>query len=1206
MAGYCVAVLPLRLVIDPAAAVDGLLVSTQQAVAQGMAHRNYPYSHLIKALGLRRDPARPPLASVSFNLDRMDASPCFAGLQTQVDANAHGAVRWDLNWNILHDADGLQIDAYYNRDLFDADRIQSWLLRYTQILESFTQAAQDGPAQPPMAITQLDTLAGRVAASASLTPTAVAVIDQSGQVDYAGLDGMATALAQRLADAGVRAGDRVAFRLQRGLGPVVAILAAMRLGAAFVPLDDEHPDEHHAYVLNDSAATAVVIDAGARRPTRALAVVEWTREQATTTARQPAPAMPADTTAYVLYTSGSTGRPKGVCVSHAAIATYVPAMLERLALTGPLSFAMVSSFAADLGYTSVFGALWTGGALHAVDAQTARDPAALQRWMARTPVDVLKIVPTHLAALLDIPDAQSLLPRRALILGGDVLSWRLVDRIRALGGTCRVFNHYGPTETTVGACMTEASDALRLDGEHAVPVGLPLAGYRVALLDASGRELAEGDGEIVISGSAVAQGYTQPEMAGKEKFGMTQGAERCYRTGDLGRRRPDGAIVFLGRGDEMVKIRGHRIEPAGLAELLRAHAQVRDAVVLVEQREGREPVLCAAVAGEVDGATLLAWLAKQVPAAMVPQRCVVCDALPLTANGKIDRQALLAKAVAPTTPSQSPQALPQALQAYPALEIMLELWRSVLQSDQVGPDDDFFALGGDSIMAIQIVGRARGRGLALTPTQVFQAPTPRGLAQLAVPASDLAGREAVAGPVPLTPIQRWFMETPMPDRNRWCLTAVFALPRVPTLNRLRAAAAAVQSRHDALRVSWVMEPQGMVQQLATSCVPTVQLVQATVQNAAALQQSEDELANTLMASLDLSRGSVFAMGAIALPDGCARLVVAVHHAVFDMVSWSILADDLAAELLNEGTSAPMASTSWTWWSRALSDRVQPASATLPYWAEVARGAAGTASVPVDEPEGSNVEGSVQEARLVLDPTLALRFLDGMSAVYGLRPHEAVLAAVGAGLADWTQGSLTWELEGHGRQPFDPAIDLSRSIGWFTTRYPAVLPGPVPDVQAWVVSMKETLRSIPDHGMSYGLLRHGGHETLRIEPQLSFNFVGELSQFGNQAMALQRLGAGTERAVDAARRHLLAFDGWQQNGALVVSCRYAGRHHASTIQALLARIQGSVEQLADACLASAAAVYTPSDFTGMSFSQDELDTLLGEIAGTGSETESDHE
>src|SRR5690606_9457677 len=252
---------------------------------------------------------------------------------------------------------------------FDADRVQSWLLRYTQILESFTQAAQDTPDQPLAADVQLETLAGRVAATASLRPTAIAVIDQSGQVDYAGLDGMAIALAQRLATAGVQAGDRVAFRLERGLGPVVAMLAAMRLGAAFVPLDNEHPDEHHAYVLKDSAATAVVIAAGSRRPLHTLAVVEWERGQRPGDTGGSAPHITVDATAYVLYTSGSTGRPKGVRVSYGAIATYVPAMLERLAITGPLSFAMVSSFAADLGYTSVFGALWTGGILHAVDTE---------------------------------------------------------------------------------------------------------------------------------------------------------------------------------------------------------------------------------------------------------------------------------------------------------------------------------------------------------------------------------------------------------------------------------------------------------------------------------------------------------------------------------------------------------------------------------------------------------------------------------------------------------------------------------------------------------------------------------------------------------------------------------------------------------------------------------------------------------------------
>ncbi|MGB6105870.1 MAG: amino acid adenylation domain-containing protein, partial [Pusillimonas sp.] len=581
LVGYCVGVLPLRLAVDPAAPVGDLLASTQQAVVRGMAHRDYPYARLIKDLGLRRDPSRPPLASVSFNLDRMDAQSCFAGLDTQVDANPHGAVRWDLNWNISSDADGLHIAAYYNRDLFDADRVESWLASYAQILGSMAGSSSAAQADAPLQTPEpLETLAGRVAATAAATPSALAVLDHVDQTDYARLDAMAGALAERLSQAGVLAGGRVAFRLARGLGPLVAMLAAMRLGAAFVPLDDEHPDEHHAYVLRDSGAAALVIDAGARGPSCQLAVVEWHRAQEAPGGYAPPPSVPADATAYVLYTSGSTGRPKGVRVSHGAIATYVPAMLERLALPGPLSFAIVSSFAADLGYTSVFGALWTGGVLHAIDAESARDPAALQRWMARTPVDVLKIVPTHLAALLEIPDAQSLLPRRALILGGDILTWRLVDRIQALGAGCRIFNHYGPTETTVGACMTQALDALRGQGDHAVPIGPPLSGYRVVLEDAAGQAVPDGEeGEIVIEGAAVASGYTQADAAGKERFAGTAATGRRYRTGDLGRRRDDGAIVFLARGDDMVKIRGHRIEPAGLAELLRSHPGVGEAVV---------------------------------------------------------------------------------------------------------------------------------------------------------------------------------------------------------------------------------------------------------------------------------------------------------------------------------------------------------------------------------------------------------------------------------------------------------------------------------------------------------------------------------------------------------------------------------------------------------------------------------------------------
>jgi len=1201
LAGYCVGVLPLRIAAGPPVSDRDLIAATQRAVAQAMAHRDYPFSRLLKDLNLRRDPSRPPLAAVSFNLDRLDALPVFDGLTTRIDANVHGAVRWELNWNIQSDSDGLRVDAHYNRDLFDAGRIESWLDVYADILEEMAGGASKVAAGAPARET-VQTLAHKVARAAELDPSSPAVRDRHGTVDYADLNARADALAGRLAQAGVRAGDRVAFRLPRGLGPVVAMLASGRLGAAFVPLDQEHPDSHHAYVLEDSDAKVLVLESGSSPPPTRAKVVRWSRDADAGCGIAPA-AVAADGVAYVLYTSGSTGRPKGVRVSYGAVAAYATALLARLAVQGPVSCAVVSSFAADLGYTSILGALWTGGALHAIDAETARDPAALQKWMAETPVDVLKIVPAHIDALLDAPGAVAMLPRRALILGGDILTWRLVDRIRALGGSCRVYNHYGPTETTVGACMTEALSSLRDDGAIAVPVGCPLPGYRVAILDPAGQPLPDGrEGEIVIAGAAVAAGYTRPETPGAERFGCSADGERFYRTGDIGRRRVDGAVEFLGRRDDMVKIRGHRIETAGLAELLRSCPGVRDAVVLIERRQGREAALLAAVAGDAAARDIAAWLAQHVPAAMVPGRIVTCAALPLTTNGKVDRQALLASAAAePAGPCAS--AIPEMPAATESaddrrLKIVCDLWRDVLQRADVGPDDDFFELGGDSIVAIQIVGRARAAGLGLTPTQVFEAPTPRGLARLAVPVgADVAGAAALTGLVPLTPIQHWFLETPMPNRNRWCLSAVFAAPFVITAERLRETMEAIVARHDALRTSLDSSGNDPRQRVGAAAVPAVLVADGEGLAGNALRQAEDQLADRLMDTLDLAAGRVLAAGAIPLYGQVgARVVVVVHHAVSDMVSWSILADDLEAGLGGGDGAIGPASTSWSWWARALSTRADDVVDRLPYWTEVARHAGQCASLPADHPDMPNCEGDAQERRLCLDQERAGRFLAGMAAVFGLRSHEAVLAAVGRGLADWAGSPLAVDLEGHGRRPFDASIDLSRTIGWFTTRYPVVLPavdntrGPAD----WLVAVKETIRRIPDDGMTYGLLRYGGHASLRVEPAVSFNFVGDLGQFGGRAVSLVRFGAGRERAVDAQRRHLLSFDGWQENGGLSLSCRFAARHAASTVEAVLAAIEMHVDLFIRACEASSTAVYTPSDFTGIDFSQDELDQLIGEI------------
>jgi non-ribosomal peptide synthase protein (TIGR01720 family) len=365
---------------------------------------------------------------------------------------------------------------------------------------------------------------------------------------------------------------------------------------------------------------------------------------------------------------------------------------------------------------------------------------------------------------------------------------------------------------------------------------------------------------------------------------------------------------------------------------------------------------------------------------------------------------------------------------------------------------------------------------------------------------------------------------------------------------------------------------------------------------AELADAQDLLADELMDAIDLAAGRVLAAGALGLGAGRGtQIVLAVHHAVSDVVSWSVLAEDLEAGLAGGPSALRGAGTSWSWWAQALSQRVRAEEACLPYWSQAVRRAAGAAAIPVDDAARPNHEGDVRERRLCVPAEQAAQFLAGMASVYGLRAHEAVLAATGLALADWAAGALVLDLEGHGRQPFDAAIDLSRTVGWFTTRYPMVLPqGDTGQLTDWLLALKQGLREIPEHGMSYGVLRYGGHDELRIEPEVSFNFVGELGQFGGREVSLLRLGAGRERGAAADRRHLLAFDGWQDGEGLWLSCRHAARHGEATVAGLLEGIRGQVQRLAQACAATSAAVYTPADFTGMEFSQGELDQLMGEL------------
>jgi amino acid adenylation domain-containing protein len=591
--------------------------------------------------------------------------------------------------------------------------------------------AGPSPKQRPSIVTRL------FEDAASRSPTATAVVAPDATLTYAELDSRANRLAHRLRTLGVGRETAVGLCMERSANSIVAILGVLKAGGAYVPLNFEHPAARLTHQLAETKAPVLLTEAGARDRLPSFDGIVLSVDEAEALAGEPDvspdPVSEPRDLVYVMYTSGSTGLPKGVGVTHGNLAAYATAILDRLELAAvhDTTFAAVSALSTDLGNTSIFASLVGGGVLHLVSPAEAMDGARFASYLREHPIDVLKITPSHLRALLDAEGAAAL-SRRWLVLGGEVLSWELLERVRSTA-ECRILNHYGPTETTVGSCTFETTTAE--PHGRSVPIGRPLPGERVYVVDRKLRLLAAGvPGELCISGAGVARGYVgQPEQTA-ERFvpnPFTDDSQtRMYRTGDRVRVLPDGNVEFLGRIDDQVKIHGHRVEPSEIEVVLSGHPAVRHCAVLARDVSDGEKQLVAYVVHSSEVATedLQTYARGTLPVHMVPTRFVVLDALPLTPSGKVDRRALpeptdepVAEYVGPRTPLE---------------EALAAIWQDLLGVERVGVHDDFFALGGHSLLATQAVMRIRSAIGDVPLHSLFNAPTVAALAE-AISAADL-------------------------------------------------------------------------------------------------------------------------------------------------------------------------------------------------------------------------------------------------------------------------------------------------------------------------------------------------------------------------------------------------------------------------------------------------------------------------------------
>ncbi|RKH68395.1 amino acid adenylation domain-containing protein, partial [Corallococcus llansteffanensis] len=1034
--GLFINTLVLRSHVAPDASFRQLLQQVRDTTLAAYEHQHLPFEKLVEELQPQRSLSHSPLFQVMLVLQNAPAAALsLQGLSFQPLEQDSESTKSDLTLSLTQTPEGLTGTLGYRTDLFEPstvarmvehlgilleaalaspERLVSELPLLTNaerklLLEDFVST--DSPLPQPRSVHSL--FEQRVA----FHPDAPAVACDGQVLTYGELDARANQLAWHLRSLGVGTDSCVALCLERSVETVVSLLGVWKAGGAYVPLDPNQPALRLQSLVQEVAAPVVVTvarHASAFASSSAHVVrldVDASLLSRLRTDAPPGEAL-ADSLAYVLFTSGSTGRPKGVAVAHSQLSSYVASVTQRLGLEACSSFALVSTFVADLGNTVLFPALTTGGLLHVLSQECASSPAALADYFARHPIDCMKVVPSHLAALLTAPEPRHVLPRKRLVLGGESSTWALLQTVHALAPDCEVHNHYGPTETTVGVLAGRVQLPASHSASTSVPLGWPLAHSRLYVLDASLRPTPLGvPGELFVGGAQVTRGYlARPDLTAEryvpDLYSPAPGA-RMYRTGDRVRWLPDGRMEFLGRTDFQVKVRGFRVEPGEVATVLRSLPFVHEAVVVARQDSPGDARLVAYVVAangqaKLDLPALRASLQQRLPEYMAPSAFVVLEALPLTPNGKVDRKAL---PVPDATSSSTGYVAPST----PTEELLASLWAEVLRLPRVGATDHFFELGGHSLLATQLVARVRATfDVELPLRSVFEAPSLTGLARriddARARASGLQAPPLVAiprtGELPLSFAQQrlWFLDQLQPGSATYNMPYALRLEGAADVSALEHAFRELIRRHESLRTTFHARAGEPVQRLHSTVDFFLNRVDLGHLTEDARQVEAQRLAAAeALHPFDLTRGPLLRASLLKLTEHQHVLLVTLHHIVSDGWSRGVLVREVATlySAFVQDRPSPLAElplqyADYAVWQRAWLQG-EALEAQLGYWKQQLSGAPALLELPTDKPRPAVQSQRGASLPVQLPPALSAALTD-FCRREGVTPFMALLAA----------------------------------------------------------------------------------------------------------------------------------------------------------------------------------------------------------------------
>ncbi|ARG87037.1 non-ribosomal peptide synthase/polyketide synthase [Pseudomonas aeruginosa] len=1199
----------LRSVFDGRTSVATLLAGLKDTVLGAQAHQDLPFERLVEAFKVERSLSHSPLFQVMYNhqplVADIEALDSVAGLSFgQLDWKSR-TTQFDLSLDTYEKGGRLYAALTYATDLFEARTVERMARHWQNLLRGMLENPQASVDSLPMldAEERYQLLEGWNATAAEYplqrgvhrlfeeqverTPTAPALAFGEERLDYAELNRRANRLAHALIERGIGADRLVGVAMERSIEMVVALMAILKAGGAYVPVDPEYPEERQAYMLEDSGVQLLLSQSHLKLPL-AQGVQRIDLDRGAPWFEDYSEANPdihldGENLAYVIYTSGSTGKPKGAGNRHSALSNRLCWMQQAYGLGVGDTVLQKTPFSFDVSVWEFFWPLMSGARLVVAAPGDHRDPAKLVKLINREGVDTLHFVPSMLQAFLQDEDVASCTSLKRIVCSGEALPADAQQQVFAKLPQAGLYNLYGPTEAAIDVTHWTCVE----EGKDAVPIGRPIANLACYILDGNLEPVPVGVlGELYLAGRGLARGYHQRPGLTAERFVASPfvAGERMYRTGDLARYRADGVIEYAGRIDHQVKLRGLRIELGEIEARLLEHPWVREAAVLAV--DGRQ--LVGYVVLESEGGdwreALAAHLATSLPEYMVPAQWLALERMPLSPNGKLDRKALPAPEV---SVAQAGYSAPRN-----AVERTLaEIWQDLLGVERVGLDDNFFSLGGDSIVSIQVVSRARQAGLQLSPRDLFQHQNIRSLALAAKAGAATAEQGPASGEVALAPVQRWFFERAIPNRQHWNQSLLLQARQPLDGDRLGRALERLQAQHDALRLRFREERGAWHQAYAEQAGEPLWRRQAGSEEALLA------LCEEAQRSLDLEQGPLLRALLVDMADGSQRLLLVIHHLAVDGVSWRILLEDLQRLYADLDADLGPRSSSYQAWSRHLHEQAGARLDELDYWQAQLHDA--PHALPCENPHGALENRHERKFVLTLDAERTRQLLQEAPAAYRTQVNDLLLTALARATCRWSgDASVLVQLEGHGREDLGEAIDLSRTVGWFTSLFPLRLT-PAADLGESLKAIKEQLRGVPDKGVGYGLLRYlaGEEAATRLaalpQPRITFNYLGRFDrQFDGAALLVPATeSAGAAQDPCAPLANWLSIEGQVYGGELSLHWSFSREMFAeATVQRLVDDYARELHALIEHCCQEGNVGATPSDFPLATLRQEQLDRL----------------